>query len=134
METATNERPTMLNKVALAEGFSRFTDTWSPKVAGDINDMQVKFAKFEGAFTWHSHDVEDEMFLVVGGSLRIELRDGNVDLVPGEFVIVPHGVEHRPVAMPTADVLLFEPGTTVNTGTAVEDGRTVTNLDRLDAL
>ncbi|OHU64972.1 cupin domain-containing protein [Mycobacteroides chelonae] len=124
----------MLQKVVLSDGFARFSDTWSPKVAGEINDMQVKLVKFEGPFTWHHHEHEDEMFLVVGGALRIELEDGRVDLAPGEFVIVPHGVEHRPVALPKAEVLLFEPGTTVNTGNAVDDDRTVTALDRLDRL
>ncbi|WP_100470699.1 cupin domain-containing protein [Mycobacteroides abscessus] len=121
----------MLQKVVLGEGFARFSDTWSPKIAGEVNDMHVKLVKFEGAFTWHHHEREDEMFLVVGGALRIELEDGSVDLAPGEFLIVPHGVEHRPVALPTADVLLFEPGTTINTGNAVDDVRTVTALDHL---
>ena len=124
----------MLRKVALADASTRFTDTWSPKVAGDVNDMQVKVAKFEGPFTWHHHDDQDEMFLVVAGAVRIELQDGAVDLAPGELVVVPRGVEHRPVALPTADVLLFEAATTVNTGSATDDGRTVTDLQRLSDL
>ncbi|HEY0247836.1 MAG TPA: cupin domain-containing protein [Gryllotalpicola sp.] len=124
----------MLHKVVLTEAFTRFTDTWSPKIAGDINDMQVKVAKFEGAFTWHHHDGEDEMFLVVAGALRIELEDGAVDLAPGEFVIVPRGTEHRPVAQPTANVLLFESAATVNTGNATDDERTTTDLQRLEKL
>ncbi|WP_200949536.1 cupin domain-containing protein [Leifsonia sp. Root227] len=124
----------MLQKVVLADAFSRFTDTWSPKVAGDINDMQVKVAKFEGEFTWHHHANEDEMFLLVSGRLRVDLEDGQVELHPGEFVIVPKGVEHRPVALPTAEVLLFESATTVNTGTASDDSRTVRNLERLEDL
>ena len=124
----------MLTKVVLAEAFARFDDTWSPKVAGDVNEMQVKVAKFEGPFTWHHHDDQDEMFLVVAGAVRIELQDGAVDLAPGELVVVPRGVEHRPVALPTADVLLFEAATTVNTGSATDDGRTVTDLQRLSDL
>ncbi|KRC52430.1 hypothetical protein ASE16_02435 [Leifsonia sp. Root227] len=123
-----------MQKVVLADAFSRFTDTWSPKVAGDINDMQVKVAKFEGEFTWHHHANEDEMFLLVSGRLRVDLEDGQVELHPGEFVIVPKGVEHRPVALPTAEVLLFESATTVNTGTASDDSRTVRNLERLEDL
>ncbi|WP_369199710.1 cupin domain-containing protein [Streptomyces sp. PU-14G] len=122
----------MLQKIVLNDGFARFTDTWSPKVAGDINGMQVKLAKFEDAFTWHHHEVEDEMFLVINGRLRIDLEDGAVELSPGEFVVIPHGVEHRPVALPTAEVLLFEPATTLNTGNATGDSRTVSDLDRLD--
>ncbi|MFC4244535.1 cupin domain-containing protein [Gryllotalpicola reticulitermitis] len=118
----------------LTDAFTRFTDTWSPKIAGDINDMQVKVAKFEGAFTWHHHDGEDELFLVVDGALRIELEDGVVDLVPGELVIIPRGVEHRPVAQPTANVVLFESAATVNTGNATDDARTTTDLDRLESL
>ena len=124
----------MLEKINLAKAFTRFTDTWNPKIAGDVNDMQVKVAKFEGAFTWHHHEDEDEMFLVVAGALRIELEDGAVDLAPGEFVVVPRGVEHRPVAQPTADVLLFESATTVNTGTASDDRRTTLHLQRLSDL
>lgn len=124
----------MLRKVVLAEAFGRFDDTWSPKVAGDVNDMQVKVAKLAGEFVWHHHDEEDEMFLVVDGALRIDLADGAVDLGPGELVVVPRGVEHRPMALPTANVVLFERGTTVNTGSARDDRRTVTNLDRLDDL
>ena len=118
----------------LAEAFGRFDDTWSPKVAGDVNDMQVKVAKFAGEFVWHHHDEQDEMFLVVDGALRIELTDGVVELGPGELVVVPRGVEHRPVALPTANVVLFESAATVNTGSAEDDELTVTELDRLEDL
>ena len=124
----------MLTKVVLAEAFARFDDTWSPKVAGDVNEMQVKVAKLAGEFVWHHHDEEDEVFLVVDGALRIDLVDGAVDLGPGELVVVPRGVEHRPVALPTANVVLFERATTVNTGSAEGDARTVTDLDRLEDL
>lgn len=124
----------MLTKVSLAEAFTKFPDTWSPKIAGDIGDMHVKVAKFEGEFTWHHHANEDELFLVVDGSLRIDLEDGAVHLGPGEFVIIPHGVEHRPVALPTANVLLFESAATVNTGSADDDARTVRELPRIQDL
>ena len=121
----------MLTKVNLAEAFAGFTDTWSPKVAGDINDAQVKLVKLEGEFTWHHHEDEDELFLVVAGRMRMDLEDGAIDLGPGEMVVVPRGVEHRPVALPTADVLLVEPATTLNTGTASGDERTVERPERL---
>ncbi len=124
----------MLRKIPLAEAFARFDDTWSPKIVGDVNDMQVKVAKFAGEFVWHHHDGQDEMFLVVDGALRIDLADGAVDLGPGELVVVPRGLEHRPVALPTANVVLFESATTVNTGSATGDARTVTELDRLEGL
>lgn len=124
----------MLSKVVLAEAFTRFDDTWSPKVAGSVNDMHVKVAKLAGEFVWHHHDDEDELFLVVAGALRIDLVDGAVELGPGELVVVPRGVEHRPVALPTADVVLFEKATTLNTGSAVGDARTVADLERLDDL
>ena len=121
----------MIGKVNLADAFASFSDTWSPKVAGDINDMQVKLAKFEGKFDWHHHEREDEMFLVVKGRMRMGLRDGDIDLDEGEMIIVPHGVEHRPEAL-TAEchVLMLEPRTTLNTGNVVTE-KTVTELDRL---
>jgi len=122
----------MLKKVDLAEVFTRFEDTWSPKIIGDVNEMQVKVAKFDGEFTWHRHEREDEMFLVVSGALRIDLDDGAVELGPGELVIVPRGTEHRPVALPTARVLLFESAATLNTGSADGDPRTAAILERLD--
>lgn len=120
-----------LRKVNLAEAFASFADAWSPKVAGDINDAQVKLVKLRGGFHWHHHDVEDELFLVVAGRLRMGLRDGDLDLDPGEFINVPHGVEHRPEALTDeCHVLLLEPNTTLNTGN-VENARTVRDLDRL---
>ena len=121
----------IMRKVNLAEAFSRFSDPWSPKVAGDINDSQVKLAKFVGAFDWHHHDVEDELFLVVAGRMRMGLRTGDIDLDPGEFIIVPHGVEHRPEALTDeCSVLLLEPKTTLNTGT-VGTERTVRDAERI---
>ncbi len=121
----------MTTKVNLADAFSSFTDHWSPKVAGNINNMQVKLAKFEGKFDWHHHDQEDELFLVVSGTMRMGLRTGDIDVEAGEFIIVPHGTEHRPEAL-TDDchVLLLEPNTTLNTGNVKTD-KTVEVLDRL---
>jgi len=106
----------VLETVSLAEKFSRFADQWSPKLIGELNGQYVKLAKLEGEFHWHAHAEEDELFLVVRGRLRIELRDGVVELGPGELVVVPRGVEHRPVADEEAEVLLFEPKSTVNVG------------------
>ena len=95
-----------------------------------MNDSFVKLVKFAGEFVWHHHDVEDEMFLVVKGRMRMELRDGDVELEEGEFIIVPHGVEHRPVAHGECQVMLFEPRSTLNTGN-VRDERTLAELERL---
>jgi mannose-6-phosphate isomerase-like protein (cupin superfamily) len=117
-------------KVNLAAKLSLFSDHWSPKIVGELNGQQVKLVKFAGPFTWHHHDAEDEMFLVVRGRFRMEFRDRDVWLDEGEFIIVPRGVEHRPVADDEVHVLLFEPGTTLNTGN-VRDERTVVTLDRI---
>ena len=120
-----------LRKVNVADGFSRVTDHWSPRIAGDINDMQVKFVKVSGDFHWHHHETEDELFLVVQGRLRMHLRDGVIDLEPNEFLIVPHGTEHRPEALTEeCHLILLEPATTLNTGT-VENERTVRAPARL---
>jgi mannose-6-phosphate isomerase-like protein (cupin superfamily) len=107
-----------MDKVNLGEKLARIRETWSPKVVGELNGQYVKLVKFEGEYVWHSHAHEDELFYVVSGKLDIELRDRIIDLEPGEFFIVPHGVEHRPVALPRAEVLLFEPASTLNTGSA----------------
>ncbi len=118
-------------KVNLADAFASFSEPWSPRVAGDINDMQVKLAKFEGRFDWHHHDEEDELFLVVKGRMRMGLRSGDLDLEEGEMIVVPHGVEHRPEALSEeCHVLMLEPNTTLNTGTA-ETEKTVRNPERL---
>src|SRR5580700_11080184 len=90
-----------MNKVNLAEKLALFSEYWKPKVVGELNGQQVKLVKFKGAFTWHHHDTEDEMFLVVKGRLRMELRDRSVELDEGEFIVIPKGVEHRPVAWRT---------------------------------
>jgi mannose-6-phosphate isomerase-like protein (cupin superfamily) len=120
-----------LERISLAEKFAAFSDRWSPKVVGELNGQQVKLAKLHGAFVWHHHADEDEMFLVHRGRLRLELRDrAPIELGPGDFAIVPRGVEHRPVADEEVEVVLFEPAGTLNTGN-VRNARTVESLDRL---
>ena len=119
-----------MTKVSLAEKFALFADHWSPKVVGELNGQHVKLVKFRGEFVWHSHEHEDELFLVVRGSFRMEFRDRTVALAAGELLIVPRGVEHRPVADDEVEVLLLEPVGTLNTGTAGGE-RTVRQLERL---
>ena len=119
-----------IQKVNLALKFALFQERYSPKIVGDVNDHQVKLVKILGEFVWHKHDAEDEMFLVVAGRLTIRFRDQDVDLEPGEFLVVPRGVEHMPIAAQEAQVLLFEPRTTLNTGDVVSE-RTVAELDRI---
>ena len=121
---------TGVDKVNLPEKFARFTEPWKPKVVGELNGQQVKLVKFQGPFVWHHHDHEDELFLVVKGRFRMEFRDRHVWLGEGELLIVPRGVEHRPVADEEAHVLLFEPASTLNTGN-VRNERTITDLERL---
>ncbi|MET0646092.1 MAG: cupin domain-containing protein [Pyrinomonadaceae bacterium] len=111
----------MVEKVSLSEKFGLFKEHWSPKIAGEVNDSYVKLVKFRGDFVWHKHEEEDEMFLVVKGEIVIRLRDGDVRLGEGEFVIIPRGVEHKPVAEEEAHVLLFEPKSVLNTGDVVNE-------------
>ena len=114
--------------VNLSETFSRFTDHWSPKIVGEVNDMHVKLVKLRGEFVWHSHEREDELFFVVQGRLRMQLRDGDREVGPGELIIVPRGVEHCPRALSDeVHVLLLEPKGTLNTGD-VRNDRTVADL------
>ena len=120
----------MIRKVNLSEKFGLFHDHWSPKIAGEVNDSHVKLVKLQGEFVWHHHENEDELFLVVKGQLTIKLRDGAIELGPGEFVIIPKGVEHMPVAAEEVHVLLLEPKSTLNTGN-VQNDRTVAELDRI---
>lgn len=120
----------MLTKVNLREKFARFDEHWKPKIVGTVNDSHVKLVKFTGPFVWHHHEHEDEMFLVVTGSMTMRLHDGDVELGEGEFIIVPRGVEHMPVADSEAHVMLFEPATTLNTGNVINE-RTVTDLERI---
>ena len=119
-----------IEKVVLAEAFARFQEHWSPKIVGEVNDFQVKLTKLAGEFVWHKHEREDELFLVVKGTLRMQLRERTLVLQPGELVIVPHGVEHCPAASEECWVLLLEPRTTLNTGD-VENERTRRELERI---
>ena len=119
-----------MSEVNLREKLSLFTTHWDPKIVAELNGQHVKLVKFQGPFTWHKHDAEDEMFLVVEGSFDMELRDRKVRVGAGEFFVVPRGVEHRPVAEAEAHVLLFEPVSTLNTGDA-GGPLTKPNLDRI---
>ncbi len=116
--------------VNLAEKLSQINDHWNPRIVGDINTMQVKLVKLQGEFDWHHHETEDELFLVLKGTLTMKLRDRDITVGAGEFVIVPHGVEHLPVAEDEVHLLLVEPATTLNTGTTQTE-RTRETLTRL---
>lgn len=121
--------------VNLAQKFERIHEYWSPKIAGELNGQQVKLAKLKGEFIWHSHEQEDELFFVVRGCLRIEFRETGSsirmeEIHEGEFLVVPRGIEHRPVADDEVWLLLFEPSTTLNTGT-IHNERTRTDLERI---
>jgi mannose-6-phosphate isomerase-like protein (cupin superfamily) len=117
-------------KVNVREKLALFHDHWCPRIVGELNGQHVKLVKFQGEFVWHQHDKEDELFLVVKGRLRIEFRDRAIELEEGELLIVPRGVEHRPVADEEVHVMLFEPAGTLNTGD-VEDERTVRAPERI---
>lgn len=119
-----------MNKVNLQEKLATFSAHWQPKIVGELNGQLVKLVKFQGPFVWHHHETEDEMFMVVRGRFRMEFRDRDVWLEEGEFIIVPRGVEHRPVADEEAHVLLFEPASTLNTGNT-ENEMTVKELERI---
>lgn len=119
-----------MDKVNIKQKLELFTEHWQPKIVGELNGQMVKLVKFQGPFTWHHHETEDEMFMVVKGRFCMEYRDRNEWIEEGEFVIVPHGVEHRPVAEEEAHVLLFEPASTLNTGNVVGD-LTQTDLERI---
>ena len=121
-----------MEKVNVAEKLARFDEQWSPKIVAELNGQYVKVVKFTGPYVWHDHENEDELFWVVKGSIRLEFRDRTVELNEGEFLVVPRGVEHRPVADEEAHVVLFEPATTVNTGTVEHDyTRQPEELDRI---
>jgi len=126
-----------MQKINLREKLALISDHWNPRIVGEQNRQHLKLVKFQGPFTWHRHETEEEMFLVVKGRFRMEFRDRadstvarEVWLEPGEFIVVPHGVEHGPVADEEAEVLLFEPASTLNTGN-VRDEFTVPILDRI---
>ena len=116
-----------METVNLAEKFGLFQEYWSPKIAGEVNDSYIKLVKLKGEFVWHHHEHEDELFLVVKGRLLIKLRDRDIWLGEGEFVVIPKGVEHMPVANEEVHALLLEPKTTLNTGN-VENERTVADV------
>lgn len=123
-----------MQKINLAQKFSQFSEHYKPKIVGEINDSFVKLAKLRGDFIWHHHDVEDELFLVVKGELRMKIRENGVEreevIRPGEFIIIPHGVEHFPSADEETHIMLLEPKSTLNTGN-VQNERTVPELDRI---
>ena len=124
------QNPTTIERVSLAEKLNSFQDYWSPKIVGEVNESFVKLVKLKGEFVWHHHEAEDELFLVVKGSLLIRLRDRDIRVEEGEFVIIPRGVEHLPVAEEEVHVLLLEPKSTLNTGNVANE-RTVAELDRI---
>ena len=117
-----------LKKVNLTEKFSLFNNHWEPKIVGELNEQYVKIAKLKGKFVWHHHENEDELFMVVKGSLIIKLRDADIKLKEGEFFIIPRGIEHMPVAEKEVHVLMFEPKGTVNTGNT-ESEKTINDLE-----
>jgi mannose-6-phosphate isomerase-like protein (cupin superfamily) len=119
-----------MEKVNIDNKLSLFQDHWNPRIVGELNGQHVKVVKLNGEFVWHHHDQEDELFLVVKGLLKMEFRDKTVEVGEGEFIIVPHGVEHRPVADEEVHIILFEPASTLNTGN-VEEERTRKNLEKI---
>ncbi len=120
----------MIEPVNLAQKLAQFSDYWKPKIVGELNDSYVKLVKLKGEFVWHQHEHEDELFLVVKGKLLIKLRDRDLWVNEGEFVVIPRGVEHLPVAQDEAHVLLLEPKSTLNTGD-VQNERTVASPERI---
>ncbi len=111
----------LIDKVNLAEKFSKFNDHFSPKIVGELNGQQVKLVKFAGPFVWHHHEHEDELFYVVKGKLKMQLREKSIEIFPGEFIIIPKGTEHCPDADDEVWIMLFEPATTLNTGNTEND-------------
>ncbi|MBN3584519.1 cupin domain-containing protein [Algoriphagus aestuarii] len=106
-------------KTSISEKLNRFSDHWNPRIVGELNNQHVKLVKFQGEFVWHKHELEDEMFLVIEGEFDMHFRDKVVSLTKNEFIIVPKGIEHKPVAKEEVSVMLFEPNTTLNTGNTV---------------
>ena len=119
-----------IKKINLKEKFTKFNDYWSPKIIGQLNHQLVKVAKFQGDFVWHSHENEDELFMVIDGSFTMELRDRSIEVREGELIIIPKGTEHRPVAKKEVSILLLEPNTLINTG-EVRNQLTVENPDHI---
>lgn len=119
-----------MEKINIQEKLTLFSEHWSPKIVGELNGQHVKLVKIKGEFVWHKHDHEDELFWVIGGVLKMEFRDRTVTVEEGEFIIVPRGVEHRPVADEETSILLFEPETTFNTGNVMHE-LSKAQLDRI---
>ena len=119
-----------MEKVNITQKLSLFSEHWSPKIVGELNGQYIKVVKFKGEFVWHHHDLEDEMFLVVKGRFQMQLRDKEIWIEEGEFLIVPRGVEHRPVAPDEVQLVLFEPKDTLNTGN-VRNERTISRLQTI---
>jgi mannose-6-phosphate isomerase-like protein (cupin superfamily) len=119
-----------MKKINLQEKFSLFSDYWNPRIIGEVNECQVKAVKLKGEFIWHHHEREDELFLVVRGALRMKFRDHETLVREGEFIIVPRGVEHLPVADDEVHIVLLEPKTTLNTGNITNE-RTAAQLQRI---
>lgn len=119
-----------MEKVIVSEKLALIRDYWNPRVAATLNGQQVKLVKFKGEFTWHSHEQEDELFFVVEGSFRMELRDQSITIYKGELIVIPRGVEHRPVAEEEVSVMLFEPASTLNTG-EIRNEFTRENLEQI---
>ena len=125
-----NADESLMSKVNIADKLSRFQDHWSPKLVAQVNDADVKLVKLQGEFVWHHHELEDELFLVLKGRLLMQFRDREEWIGEGEFIVVPHGVEHRPVAPEEVHLMLIEPRGTLNTGNVVNE-RTVAALETI---
>ena len=121
---------TIMKKINISQKLAQFKDHWNPRIIGELNQQHVKIAKLKGEFIWHKHDDEDEMFLVLKGTLKIEFRDRTETIQENEIIIVPKGVEHKPIAEKEVSIMLFEPATTINTG-AIENERTRKKLESL---
>jgi len=119
-----------MHKINVRDKLSQFEDHWNPRIVAELNGQQVKLVKFQGEFVWHSHQQEDEMFFVLDGQFNMEFRDKTVTIKQNEFLVVPRGVDHRPVAREEVAVMLFEPSSTLNTGDAVNE-LTKKNLERI---
>ena len=120
----------MIKKINISQKLAQFNDHWNPRIIGELNKQHVKLAKIKGEFIWHKHEDEDEMFLVIKGTLKIEFRDRTETIQENEIIIVPKGVEHKPIAEEEVSIMLFEPATTINTG-ALENERTRKNLESI---
>ena len=119
-----------MEKINVIDKFSQINDFWNPRIAGELNGQQIKLVKFHGEFVWHKHEHEDELFYVIDGEFMMELRDRTVSIKANEFIIIPRGVEHRPVAINPVSVMLFEPASTLNTGN-IKNEMTKENLDHI---